>query len=205
MINISRLGIKDQIVAPDGTSDEYVVLPGETNSTIKVSGVSDLSRQALIDIANDAELNNSVIKSDIITKLNAKGLALLAGATWADVQSGIPNIVLNKREADGTGTASASSGVKTISGLLFRPKLVVVSIQDTTLNDVELMVITDGLLLYKHNVAGGKTSVVQADNPWGVHFESWESYGSILASGFTFNSYLVLNARPVLYSWWAFE
>lgn len=87
-------------------------------------GISAADKQALIDIANAAESNNSTIKTDIITKLNAKELSIAGEAAWAEIQAAIPGIILGKKFA--TGTSAASTQTLSVVGLTFQPSIIIV-------------------------------------------------------------------------------
>lgn len=96
-------------------------------------GINGADRKALIDIANAADVNQSVVKTDIVNELNAlstdKPLGLTATSTWADIRAAIPQVKNGRKWATGSGNvnyiADAVQSV-VISGLKFKPSIVLV-------------------------------------------------------------------------------
>lgn len=98
------------------------------------AGLGSADKAALITIANDAEANNSIIKADVITKLNTKGLSLAAGATWAEIQAQIPNIYIGKKWAFGEATVNITNSQQAViaTGLEFIPKNIFFTLKQNT-------------------------------------------------------------------------
>ncbi|ATF15652.1 hypothetical protein A616_27980 [Brevibacillus brevis X23] len=96
-------------------------------------GISGADRKALIDIANAADINQSVVKTDIANGLNTlstdMSLGLTATSTWADIRAAIPLVKNGKKWATGSGnvdyTANTTKSV-VISGLNFKPSIVLI-------------------------------------------------------------------------------
>lgn len=91
--------------------------------TLRNRGISALQKQALVDIVNAAETNQSSIKTNIATGLNTgTGSSLTSASSWIDIQNIINNMSnTNKKYKIGV-TNTDTNGVLTVSGLPFRPK-----------------------------------------------------------------------------------
>ncbi|MGG4440497.1 hypothetical protein [Brevibacillus fortis] len=107
-------------------------------------GINGVDRKALIDIANAADTNQSVVKTIIINNLKAKDptLAINASSTWADIIAAIPNLYIGKKWATGTVAIPGSSGTNnevTVTGLGFVPKTIFAfNTGDATSSDVNI-------------------------------------------------------------------
>jgi hypothetical protein len=91
-------------------------------------GLNSADKQALIDLVNAADANQSAVKTDIINKLKAKDstLPLNAASTWADILAAIPQIKIGKKWANGSISVISAATAITVSGLNFRPSFVLV-------------------------------------------------------------------------------
>ena len=97
-----------------------------------IAGLKSSDKQALIDIVNNAEVNQSTIKTNIANALNSASvlqvLGLTPSSTWIDILNAIPNTKTGKKSKNGTTTATTTtygSGSKlTVSGLDFKPSFV---------------------------------------------------------------------------------
>lgn len=93
-------------------------------------GISGADRQALIDIVNEAEANESDLKTQFVDTVNDKtGSALPVNATWLDVKNAIANMTNRKYK---TGTKSFQGPANsiewsTVQDLGFKPTLIVMS------------------------------------------------------------------------------
>ena len=98
--------------------------------TLRNRGISPSQKQALIDITNAAEANQSTIKTNIANALNSKiGTSLTSASSWTDMLNAI--LTANaKRWANGNTTLS-SSGEFSVTGLTFQPKTIVLKERNT--------------------------------------------------------------------------
>ena len=91
-------------------------------------GISGADKQALIDIVNEAERNESDLKSQFADAVNTVdtdgGINLPANAAWAEILAEVPNIKTGRRWS--TGDISTKVGVGQIRGLDFKPSAIVV-------------------------------------------------------------------------------
>lgn len=92
-------------------------------------GLKAADKQALIDIVNAADANQSAVKTDIVNKLKAKDAALpiTSASSWADILAQIPNLYVGKKWATGTKNTN-SSYILSIRGLAFSPNVVLVQL-----------------------------------------------------------------------------
>jgi hypothetical protein len=94
-------------------------------------GLNAADKQALIDIVNRADSNESVVRTSIINALNAvstdKALGLSAASTWAEILAKIPQIKTGKKWASGVAPSisEGSYSYVTVTGLGFRPNIIV--------------------------------------------------------------------------------
>ncbi|SCG82733.1 hypothetical protein DW1_1160 [Proteiniborus sp. DW1] len=71
-------------------------------------GLSDSDKQALLDITNEALLNENAIKTNIVNALNDKlESELLPNSAWLDIQNVISGIEIGKKWASGLVTSSS--------------------------------------------------------------------------------------------------
>lgn len=93
--------------------------------TLRSRGISGVDKRALIEIVNEAEANESVLKTQFKNAVNAVdtdgGINIPANATWAEILAQVPNIKTGKKWA--SGTATAISKTLTVTGLTFIPKI----------------------------------------------------------------------------------
>lgn len=91
---------------------------------LRSRGISGVDKQALIDIFNSAEANESDLRNLFINSVNTVdtdgGINLPIGATWTEVLAQIPNIKTGKKWAGGTGVV-ATNDIATVQGLGFKP------------------------------------------------------------------------------------
>ncbi|MEK4146427.1 hypothetical protein NST02_04965 [Robertmurraya sp. FSL W8-0741] len=88
-------------------------------------GLGGADKQALIDIVNEAERNESDVKSNLINVINEKvGSTLLPNAPWIEIQNAIGGMT-NKRWATGAVMASTGNNAITVTGLDFKPSIVI--------------------------------------------------------------------------------
>ncbi|WP_157788996.1 hypothetical protein, partial [Rhodococcus rhodochrous] len=77
-------------------------------------GLNAADKQALINVTNEADKNQSTVKTNLVNALNAvsteKALGLTAASTWADIQVAIPQVKTGKKIASGTGRLELNSG-----------------------------------------------------------------------------------------------
>lgn len=148
-------------------------------------GLKASDKQALIDIVNTAETNQTTIKTNIATVLNSKiGSSLTNASSWLDVQNAIDNMT-NKKCKSGTGTASSTT--LTVSGLPFTPKLVFVKYTGNK-----------SFTLYTNYFNSlGNTNVV-LDGTYGI--SSSNANGSLYSGGFS-----VQTGTNGTHDWIAFE
>lgn len=99
------------------------VVADATFFTLRNRGISSTDKQALIDIVNEAEANDSTIKTNIVTELNSvstdNSLGLTSSSAWADIQAKIPSVKTGKKWASGqiTLTWNGTNWVGTVSGV----------------------------------------------------------------------------------------
>lgn len=92
-------------------------------------GISAADLQALIEITNNAEINEHVIKTNIINALNDKtGSELVPNSSWIDIQNAISGMS-NKKWA--SGTTSPMSFRCVTRGLQFKPSVVIIAYSHT--------------------------------------------------------------------------
>ena len=95
-------------------------------------GISSADKQALIDIINEAERNESDLKSQFIDAVNEVdtegGIDLPADAPWAEVLANVPSIKTGKKWAIGLFTPTGTSGIRSLTknGLPFKSKIVII-------------------------------------------------------------------------------
>jgi len=93
-------------------------------------GLNAADKQALIDIVNRADANESVVRTSIVNALNAVStdneLGLGASSTWADILAKIPQVKTGKKWA--TGTSTGSNGFVVVTGLSFRPRIILAQV-----------------------------------------------------------------------------
>lgn len=88
-------------------------------------GLGGADKQALIDIVNEAERNESDVKSNLITVVNEKvGSALLPNAPWIDIQNAIANMTNRKVKI---GIAITNANRVQVNDLDFTPSFVIAS------------------------------------------------------------------------------
>lgn len=206
------------------TKADFVNLIGGTASiedtqlelAIKLNAMLD----SLVALGNAAESNNSTIKSDIITKLNTKGLTLAGGATWADIQAGIPNITLGKKFAQGVGTTGAwvpftvsIDGGSTyttnnvcpasVSGLSFTPKTILISgLQDT--NNVFMAIYSAQSQFYLRGYLSPVATYITTLRSSPVGYGYLTGNAIVDSSGFTL-PIMNSNLSAQAFNWIAFE
>lgn len=93
-------------------------------------GLGGADKQALVDIVNEAEANESDLKTQFVDTVNDKaGSTLPDDATWFDVKNAIGNMT-NKKWASGIAEGfSGSDGVLRVSDLDFKPSILIVNFQ----------------------------------------------------------------------------
>ncbi|EMT54224.1 hypothetical protein I532_01420 [Brevibacillus borstelensis AK1] len=98
-------------------------------------GLNAADKQALINVTNEADKNQSTVKTNLVNALNAvsteKALGLTAASTWADIQVAIPQVKTGKKWANGSATSDANKRI-TVSGLSFRPTVILLIAYDGT-------------------------------------------------------------------------
>jgi hypothetical protein len=100
--------------------------------TLHSKGLSSGDKQALIDIANNAEVYNSTVKSNIINAVNSKaGTSLSDSSAWNDIKNAIggiqPSDIGGRKYVPGSGTTNSTARA-TISGLSFTPSIILLSL-----------------------------------------------------------------------------
>ncbi|RNB72187.1 hypothetical protein [Brevibacillus panacihumi] len=99
-------------------------------------GINGTDKQALIDIANAADANQSVVKTNIVNALNAVStdqvLGLTDESTWADIQAKIPLVKTGKKWATGLVGTLNNSEMRTVGGLSFNPSTIIITSQRIT-------------------------------------------------------------------------
>ncbi|WP_425623026.1 hypothetical protein ACPT9H_00470 [Brevibacillus borstelensis] len=96
-------------------------------------GLNAADKQALINVTNEADKNQSTVKTNLVNALNAvsteKVLGLTAASTWADIQVAIPQVKTGKKIASGTGRLELNSGKyeMRVNGLSFIPSKILVT------------------------------------------------------------------------------
>lgn len=178
--SIAKTDLAEVIGSPAVSTDTMTVLNGriQTHKTI------------LASVLNDAEINASIIRSDIITKLNAKGLTIPVGAAWATIQALIPNILqvtTEKKWATGVDlTSRASVSTLTISGLTFIPKTI--------------LLFNNGPYVSASFLAKNPTTLVDA---WQNLYQN-SNYGEKVTAEPTTMSFIVMNISSVTMTklWW---
>lgn len=97
-------------------------------------GISAADRQALIDIVNEAERNESDLKTQFIDAVNEVdtdgGISLPTNATWAEVLANVPNIKTGKKWMSGDTSGSGDGNVSVTTG--FTPETVIVLFKQNT-------------------------------------------------------------------------
>jgi len=116
------------------------VVADATFFTLRNRGISATQKQQLIDITNNAEANQSTIKTNIATGLNTgTGSSLTSSSSWIDIQNIINNMNnTNKKYKIGTVTSVTTTqsftrsdgttnptGTITITGLTFIPSILI--------------------------------------------------------------------------------
>ncbi|GEM_PF-6624788 len=90
-------------------------------------GISGTDKQALIEIVNETERNESDLKTQFVNEVNAVdldgGINLPASAAWADILAQVPNIKTGKKWASGSIRGN-SNGMIVIASLGFKPSVV---------------------------------------------------------------------------------
>lgn len=121
------------------------VVEGTTFFTLRSRGISSADLQALVQIVNEAERNESDLRTQFIVGVNDVdvfgGINLPINATWADVLAVVPNINTGNKYATGTVASSStttsfvdytgankSTYFLEVTGLDFEPKTVICSI-----------------------------------------------------------------------------
>jgi len=124
---------------------------------VNIGGISAVDKQALIDIANSADLNQSSIKTNLANALNTKtGSNLTLSSTWSDIQNAISNMT-NKKFASGIVTTD-SNGRATITGLSFSPSIVYIKYSNGT-NNYSYFLISSALEQKYNNNSSGLVKV----------------------------------------------
>lgn len=73
------------------------------------NGLKSTDKQALIDIVNNAETNETTIKTNIVNALNSNiGTSLTSDSAWLNIQDAISNMT-NKKWASGIITSASST------------------------------------------------------------------------------------------------
>lgn len=112
--------------------------------TLRSRGISSTDLQALIEIVNEAEANESDLKTQFAQAVNAVdvdgGINLPDGAAWATILAEIPNVKTGKKWASGSVMSTASStfvyeyvaggtlqrSSVVVEGLDFKPRVILV-------------------------------------------------------------------------------
>jgi hypothetical protein len=132
------------------------VVADATFFTLRNRGISGVDKQALIDIANEAEANDSDLKTQYINEVNAVdaygGVSLPSDATWLGILAEIPNIKTGKKWAIGSSVIASSSTTFTtgdgtvkawyyvnVAGLDFKPSSIIIS--STSSNNISFVTI----------------------------------------------------------------
>ncbi|MEK3745861.1 hypothetical protein NST23_24620 [Brevibacillus sp. FSL K6-0770] len=93
-------------------------------------GINGADKQALIDLTNAADTNQSTVKTNIATALNAvstdKALGLTAASTWAEITAKILQVKTGKKYATGTTAITTPNQTIVVSGLSFQPRVIIV-------------------------------------------------------------------------------
>lgn len=111
--------------------------------TLRSRGISSTELQALIAIVNEAEANESDLKTQFARAVNEVdmdgGINLSDHAAWAEILAQVPNIKTGKKWASGTASSDLNSRVNfilannsrtelsyyiTVSGVEFKPSLI---------------------------------------------------------------------------------
>jgi hypothetical protein len=102
-----------------------------------IAGLKSADKQALIDIVNNAESNQSSIKTNVANALNSastsNSLDLSSTSTWSDILNAIPNMKTGKKWATGVSgalPANTSEQPLTITGLDFKPSIIIAAALD---------------------------------------------------------------------------
>ena len=92
---------------------------------LRNSGLSESDLQQLIAIANEAESNDSVLKTNYINAVESAddSISLPSDASWSDILLQIPNINAGQKRW-ATGVSTGNLGVITVTGLPFSPSFV---------------------------------------------------------------------------------
>lgn len=117
---------------------------------IPKKGISKQNLQSLITITNEAEANDSVLKTEMINAVHTadNSITLPADATWNDIVLQMPNInASNKRWASGTlPTIDGAFTTGSINHLSFKPSIVIFDLGKSSYGatTVSLASLTDG-------------------------------------------------------------
>lgn len=95
-------------------------------------GLGGADKQALIDIVNEAEANESDLKQLFIDDINLKdeNAELTRNSTWFEILNALSNMEIGKRKRNGLGVSNGSRRF-TITGLDFLPTVIILENLDT--------------------------------------------------------------------------
>ncbi|KZE55709.1 hypothetical protein AV540_26230 [Brevibacillus parabrevis] len=135
-------------------------------------GINGADKQALINLVNATDVNQSVVKTNVATALNAvstdKSLGFSSTSTWAEIVAKIPEVKTGKKWATGSvvsaGTLTGSVGyLASVSGLSFQPKFVILyyTVYSSGVYYVYRMMHVDSTLIADANYRAANTRLNQ--------------------------------------------
>ncbi|MDT3416184.1 hypothetical protein QO009_002052 [Brevibacillus aydinogluensis] len=161
-------------------------------------GLNAADKQALIDIVNRADSNESVIRTSIVNALNAvstdKALGLNAASAWADILVAIPQVKTGKKWASGTASTTATVLTITVRGLTFQPKAIFAK---STADDTTGSGNGNYMVVYIDKTVLGLNNDISARIGTGPVGGQWTKY----ADGFE----ITMDNYSKSYKWIAFE
>ncbi|TGV05555.1 hypothetical protein EN829_054470, partial [Mesorhizobium sp. M00.F.Ca.ET.186.01.1.1] len=93
-------------------------------------GINSSDKNILIDLVNAADMNQSAVKTNIATAMNAvstdKALGLSSASTWAEITAKIPQVKSGKKYASASAVITIPNQTIAISGLSFQPRIIVI-------------------------------------------------------------------------------
>ncbi|WP_431809869.1 hypothetical protein [Brevibacillus agri] len=148
-------------------------------------GLKAADKQALIDIHNAADTNQSIVKTDIVNALKAKGIgaSLSASSAWNDIRAAIEASNL-KRWASGVIPMQSASQTNTYrisaAGLAFRPATIIITaVTYTNPGDIDIIGVYNANSLLdpyvngKYMGEGNNTSGLYNDMSVSITNTSW--------------------------------
>lgn len=156
-----------------------------------IAGLKSSDKQALINIVNAAEANQSTIKTNIATGLNTStGSTLTSSNTWIDIQNVINNLSnTNKKIKSGTVNSIAAGNSLVISNLTFQPIVVIVNFNSSRLSNYYALtsqvfgetspheLVLSGLSLVARNFTSNGFTLINPDTSYNVDSIKWYALG----------------------------